>query len=145
MTAGGNADARMQSANSVLRGRDASHGQAASPQLYPHRRRPVRRIFIALLPGAAAYVLLLASARIYVLLDGRTFAGLPAVMLAWPWVDELPSAALPIGWILNATILGVGVSVVIAGFKFMLAAIRSRFLRGSPVAGVDDANEEENR
>lgn len=85
----------------------------------------MRRILIALFPGAAAYILLLASAWIYALLDGRTFAGLAAVMLAWPWVDKLPSAALPIGWLLNAIILGIGVSFLVGGFKFMLAAIRS--------------------
>jgi hypothetical protein len=84
----------------------------------------MRRILVALLPGAAVYILLLASAWIYVFVDGRTFAGLAAAMLAWPWIDELPSAALPIGWILNAIILGVGVSLVIGGFKLMLAAIR---------------------
>ena len=85
----------------------------------------MRRILIALLPGAAAYILLLASAWIYALVDGKTFAGLAAVMLAWPWVDKLPSAALPIGWLLNAMIFGVVVSLVGRGFKFMLAVIRS--------------------
>ena len=85
----------------------------------------MRRILIALLPGAAAYILLLASACIYALVDGRTFAGLAAVMLAWPWIDDLPSAALPIGWVLNALILGVGASLVIGGIKYMRAAIRS--------------------
>lgn len=105
----------------------------------------MRRVLIALLPGAAAYTLLLASAWIYALVDGRTFAGLAAVLLAWPWVDKLPSTALPIGWLLNATIFGVIVSLFVGGFKFMLAAISSRFLRGSAVAGVDDANEGEIR
>jgi len=85
----------------------------------------MRRILIALLPGAAAYILLLASAWIYALADGRTFAGLAAVMLAWPWVDQLPSAALPIGWLLNAIIFGVAVSLLVRGFKFVLGAIRS--------------------
>jgi len=85
----------------------------------------MRRILIAVFPGAAAYLLVLTSTWIYVLVDGRTFAGLAAVMLAWPWVDELPSAALPIGWLLNALIVGVGVSLIVGGFKLMLAAITS--------------------
>jgi hypothetical protein len=85
----------------------------------------LRRMLIALLPGAAAYILLLASAWTSALVDGRTFAGLAAVMLAWPWVDKLPSAALPIGWLLNAMIFGVAVSLVVGGIKFMLAVIGS--------------------
>jgi hypothetical protein len=37
--------------------------------------------------------------------DRRTFSGLVAVLLAWPWVDYLPSAWLLLGIAFNAIII----------------------------------------
>ena len=84
----------------------------------------MRQTLIAFVAGASAYLLLVASAWIYALEDGGTFAGLGAVMLAWPWIDELPSAVLPIGWLLNAVIAGLASSVVVGGLKFIVEGIK---------------------
>jgi hypothetical protein len=42
--------------------------------------------------GAFSYWLVFVCASVYPEFDSRTFAGLPAVMLAWPWIDFLPSS-----------------------------------------------------
>jgi hypothetical protein len=40
--------------------------------------------------GAILYWLAFVCASVYPEFDSRTFAGLPAVMLAWPWIDYIP-------------------------------------------------------
>jgi hypothetical protein len=46
------------------------------------------------------YLVAFACASAYPLFDHSTFAGLPAVLLALPWIDYLPS-----GWLLGAIAL----------------------------------------
>ena len=55
--------------------------------------------------GTGFYLLAFVSASIYPLFDRRTFSGLVAVLLAWPWIDYLPSAWLPVAIVLNAIII----------------------------------------
>ena len=55
--------------------------------------------------GTGVYVLTFGCAAIYPLFDHRTFSGLAAVLLAWPWVDYFPSWALLLGVALNAAIV----------------------------------------
>jgi hypothetical protein len=55
--------------------------------------------------ATALYLLAFACAAAYPLFDHRTFAGLPAVLLALPWIDYLPSAWLPAAVALNALII----------------------------------------
>jgi hypothetical protein len=40
-------------------------------------------------------------------------------MLAWPWVDELPSPALLVGYLLNAAIAGLILNLAIVLFRRM--------------------------
>jgi hypothetical protein len=55
--------------------------------------------------GTGFYLLAFACALIYPVFDRRTFSGLIAVLLAWPWIDYLPSAWLPLAIVLNAIII----------------------------------------
>jgi hypothetical protein len=55
--------------------------------------------------GVILYLLAFVCACLYPLFDHRTFAGLVAVILAWPWIDYLPSAALPLAVLLNTIII----------------------------------------
>lgn len=55
--------------------------------------------------GTGVYVLAFGCAAIYPLFDHRTFSGLAAVLLAWPWVDYFPSWALLLGVALNSAII----------------------------------------
>jgi hypothetical protein len=57
--------------------------------------------------GAAFYLLAFACASLYPLFDHRTFSGLIAVLLGWPWIDYLPSALLPLAIALNTVIIYV--------------------------------------
>jgi hypothetical protein len=52
--------------------------------------------------GAGFYLLAFVCASLYPVFDRRTFSGLVPVLLAWPWIDYLPSAWLPLGVALNA-------------------------------------------
>jgi hypothetical protein len=70
--------------------------------------------------AAALYLLAFACAATYPLFDHRTFAGLPAVLLALPWIDYLPSAWLPAAVALNAVIVflvGAALSRLISLFR----------------------------
>jgi hypothetical protein len=55
--------------------------------------------------GGGFYLLIFLCASIYRLLDRRTFSGLVPVLLAWPWIDYLPSALLLVMVALNATVI----------------------------------------
>jgi hypothetical protein len=55
--------------------------------------------------GTGLYLLAFGCASIYPVFDRRTFAGLIAVLLGWPWVDYLPSAWFPLTIALNAIII----------------------------------------
>jgi hypothetical protein len=70
--------------------------------------------------GAAAYLLLFVAASLYPLFDHRTFSGLIAVTLAWPWVDYHPATKLFLGFaLLNSIIIysALGIVSVIMGRK----------------------------
>jgi hypothetical protein len=67
--------------------------------------------------GTGLYLLAVACASIYPVLDRRTFSGIIVVLLALPWIDYLPSALLPLAIILNA--------VVIFGLLLLLSHVPS--------------------
>jgi hypothetical protein len=66
--------------------------------------------------GAGAYLIAFVGASLVPIVDHRTFSGLLAVLLAWPWVDYLPAKAS--GWLLigcvllNAVIIYVAIALV---------------------------------
>jgi hypothetical protein len=67
--------------------------------------------------ATALYLLAFGCALAYPLFDHRTFAGLPAVLLALPWIDYLPS-----GWLLAAVALNAAIIyLVIATLSFMVS------------------------
>ena len=68
---------------------------------------------IALL-GAATYLAAFFCASLYPFFDHRTFSGLAAVLLAWPWVDYIASATLPLAVALNTVLIYVVLAVQIA-------------------------------
>jgi hypothetical protein len=73
--------------------------------------------------GAIFYLLVFACAYAYPYFDRRTFSGLPAVMLALPWIDYLPSGLYLAAVALNALII----YFVLAGLSWLLSTLwRSR-------------------
>lgn len=66
--------------------------------------------------GAGLYLFAFACASAYPLFDRSTFAGLPAVLLGWPWIDYLPSGWLPGAIALNATIIYILLAAVAVVF-----------------------------
>ena len=67
--------------------------------------------------GAGLYLLAFLSAAIYPWFDRRTFSGLAAVLLAWPWVDYFPSSALLFGIAINAVIIYAVLALISCAFK----------------------------
>jgi hypothetical protein len=58
--------------------------------------------------GAVSYLLTFLAASLYPHISRQTFAGLPAVMLLWPWIDLLhPSSQIAVVAcaVLNAAII----------------------------------------
>jgi hypothetical protein len=55
--------------------------------------------------GTGFYLLAFVCASIYPVFDRRTFSGLVAVLLGWPWIDYLSSAWFPLAIVLNAIII----------------------------------------
>jgi hypothetical protein len=72
--------------------------------------------------GFCVYLLAAACAWVYPVFDHRTFSGLPAVLLAWPWIDYFPSRLLPLAIALNA----VWIYILLFSIERL-----SRFLRPS--------------
>jgi hypothetical protein len=66
--------------------------------------------------GAMIYLVAFACASAYPLFDHSTFAGLPAVLLALPWIDYVPST-----WLLGAIALNALI------IYFLLAALSVLF------------------
>ena len=68
--------------------------------------------------GATLYLLAFVGAAIYPLFSGQTFSGLLAVMLAWPWIDYLPSwrFTLLIGVALNTFTIYCVLALFVAVF-----------------------------
>ena len=68
--------------------------------------------------GATLYLLAFVGAAIYPFFSRETFSGLPAVMLAWPWIDYLPNwhYALLIAVALNAVIIYCVLALFVAIF-----------------------------
>lgn len=67
--------------------------------------------------GAGLYLLVFACASAYPLFDRSTFAGLPAVLLGWPWIDYLPSGWLPGAIALNAVIIYLLLAIIALAFS----------------------------
>jgi hypothetical protein len=66
------------------------------------------------------YLVAFACASAYPLFDHSTFAGLPAVLLALPWIDYLPSR-----WLLGAIALNaLIIYLVLAAASFLLSSPR---------------------
>jgi hypothetical protein len=58
--------------------------------------------------GATSYLIAFLAASLYPLISHQTFAGLPAVMLLWPWIDLVHPAShmVLVGFaLLNAAII----------------------------------------
>lgn len=71
--------------------------------------------------GAMIYLAVFACASAYPLFDHTTFAGLPAVILALPWIDYLPS-----GWLLGAVALNTLIIYsVLTTVSFLLSLFRT--------------------
>jgi hypothetical protein len=70
--------------------------------------------------ATALYLLAFACAATYPLFDHRTFAGLLAVLLAFPWIDYLSSAWLPAAVALNAAII----YLVVAASSLLISLLR---------------------
>jgi hypothetical protein len=76
--------------------------------------------------GAISYLLAFLAASLYPLISRQTFAGLPAVMLLWPWIDLLhPTShiALVAFALLNAAIIYTVLAVLA-----LLSVLFSRLL-----------------
>jgi hypothetical protein len=61
-------------------------GEPAGAKIRPMKRPRSRPAAV----GAGVYLLAFAVASLYPLFDQKTFSGLLAVLLAWPWIDYLP-------------------------------------------------------
>jgi hypothetical protein len=75
--------------------------------------------------GAISYLLAFVGAFLYPYISHQTFAALPAVALAWPWIDHLPRSTkimLIACALLNAAII----YTVIALLSFLLNRILRR-------------------
>ena len=74
--------------------------------------------------GAISYLLAFLAASLYPRLSRQTFAGLPAVMLLWPWIDLIhPSSRIVLiaCALLNAAIIYMALA--------LLSVLVSRLLR----------------
>jgi hypothetical protein len=67
--------------------------------------------------GAGFYLLAFLCAAIYPSFDRRTFSGLAAVLLAWPWVDYFPSSLLLLAVFLNALIIYGVLAMIVRALK----------------------------
>ena len=70
--------------------------------------------------GAALYLLVFAGAAIYPMFDRRTFSGLFAVLLGWPWIDWFPGVLLLVAVALNT----ISIYVVLAVLSLLPALFR---------------------
>jgi len=68
--------------------------------------------------GATLYLLAFVGTVIYPYFSRETFSGLPAVMLAWPWIDYLPRwhFAIWLGVALNAVTIYCVLALWVAVF-----------------------------
>jgi hypothetical protein len=81
-----------------------------------------RRSQLAII-GLLSYLLAFVAAFLYPYISRQTFAGLPAVMLAWPWIDLLhPKSriALLAYAALNAAIIYAGLALLSAAAHRLL-------------------------
>jgi hypothetical protein len=72
--------------------------------------------------GAISYLLAFIGAFLYPYISHQTFAGLPAVMLAWPWIDFMPSSKMApvLCALLNAGIIYISLVLLSFGWNRML-------------------------
>ena len=73
------------------------------------------------LVAASLYLSAFLFASLYPLFDHRTFSGLFAVLLAWPWVDYLPKWHFAI--LLAA---GLNAAIVFCGFALLENVMKKR-------------------
>lgn len=71
--------------------------------------------------GAGFYFLAFVCVSVYPVFDHRTFSGLIAVLLAWPWIDYLPS-----GWLLLAVALNAVIIYVLLAILSLVPALLRR-------------------
>jgi hypothetical protein len=76
--------------------------------------------------GAMIYLLLFACAYVYPFFDHRTFAGLPAVVLALPWIDYLPSKWLLPAIALNAALIYLSLAAAASIYSMVRRSFRVR-------------------
>ena len=81
--------------------------------------------------GTGFYLLAVVCASIYPLFDRRTFSGLIVVLLAWPWIDYLPSAWLPLAIVFNAIII-FGLLAVLSLVATLFDSCKSEFKLAPP-------------
>ena len=70
--------------------------------------------------GAGLYLLIFLCAWMYPLFDKRTFSGLVPVLLAWPWIDYLPSALLLVMVALNAIVIYFVLAILSLLMSFLI-------------------------
>jgi hypothetical protein len=69
--------------------------------------------------GAGFYILVFLCACMYPLFDKRTFSGLVPVLLAWPWIDYLPSRLLFVMVGLNAIVIYFALAILSLLMSFL--------------------------
>jgi len=74
--------------------------------------------------GALSYLLAFLAASLYPRISRQTFAGLPAVMLLWPWIDLLH----PSSWIVLAACALLNAAIIYAALALLSILLR-RVLR----------------
>jgi hypothetical protein len=69
--------------------------------------------------GAGFYLLIFLCACMYPLFDKRTFSGLVPVLLAWPWIDYLPSPLFLVMVGLNAIVIYFALAILSLLMSFL--------------------------
>jgi hypothetical protein len=72
--------------------------------------------------GAISYLIAFVAASIYPRISPQTFAGLPAIMLLWPWIDLIhhsTRATLVAFAALNASIIYAALLLISVLFKHL--------------------------
>ena len=70
--------------------------------------------------GAISYLIAFGAASIYPRISPQTFAGLPAVMLLWPWIDLIhPSSRAVL-----VAFAGLNAAIIYAALLFLSVVFR---------------------
>jgi hypothetical protein len=100
-----------------------TRGTVSAPQLDCYSFPVFRRSELATI-GLFSYLLAFLAAFFYPYISRQTFAGLPAVMLAWPWIDLLhPKSRLALlaCAALNAAIIYAALALLSAALRRVLS------------------------